>query len=238
MKREELFTPLLVACVLVAGCAAPFGVRHASPEAVHRTLTSNVLSTGDLSNSSQIILRRENLTELFDDDPEAALRTLRRRMQAGALVNDDLFTLAELSFHHAERRGGKPHFFAAAIYAYAYLFPDDALLRPDPFDPRLREAVDIYNRSLTEAFESADREYVEIAGGTYVLPFGQVEVAFDEQQLQWATGVCTNSRPRLTSRCSAFAIAIAKRESAHRWRRRPRRSKWRKRRAHSRSVRT
>jgi pimeloyl-ACP methyl ester carboxylesterase len=184
MKRWGTTFLLSTACVLAAGCAAPFGVRHASPEAVHRSLTANVLTTGELSNSSQIILRRENLVEAFDDDPETTLRTLRTRLQAGALANDDLFTLAELSFHHAERGGGKPHYLAAAVYAYAYLFPDDAALTPDSFDPRLREAVDVYNRALTETFESADG-YVTIAAGTYALPFGSIDVAFDTQQLQW-----------------------------------------------------
>jgi hypothetical protein len=108
------------------------------------------------------------------------------------VTSDDLFTLAELSFFHAERTGGKPHYLAAAVYAYAYLFPEDAAAIPDPVDPRMRQAIDLYNRSITEAFERADGEYVDIAGGTYPLPFGQLDVAFDEQQLRWGIGVCIN----------------------------------------------
>ena len=185
MKPKGLFTPILVTSVLVAGCAAPFGVRHASPRAVHRSLTSNVLTTDELSNASQIVLRRQNLVEEFDTHPEETLRTLRARMQAGALTTEDLFALAELSFFHAERKGGKPHFLAAAVYAYAYLFPQDIEKMPDVIDPRLRAAVDLYNRALTEAFASADGEHVDIAGGTYPLPFGRLEVGFDQQQLHW-----------------------------------------------------
>ena len=93
----------LIACFLVAGCAAPFGVRHASPEKVHRALTSNVLSTGELSNVSEIALHRRNLTETYRTDPEATLRTLHGELQAGRLSHDDLFVLAELSYQHALR---------------------------------------------------------------------------------------------------------------------------------------
>jgi pimeloyl-ACP methyl ester carboxylesterase len=194
MNRKRSPILLLAACVLVAGCAAPFGVRHASPQAVHRSLTSSVLTTGELSNASQIVLRRQNLIEYFDAHPAETLRTLRGRLQAGTLTADDLFALAELSFFHGERQGGKPHLLAAAVYAYAYVFPHDAAT-PDPLDPQLRCAVDIYNRALTEAFASADGEHVDIAGGTYPLPFGQIDVTVDEQQLRWGDRRLFNFSP-------------------------------------------
>lgn len=185
MTRPTTTILRLAACVLVAGCAAPFGVRHASPEAVHRALTSNVLSTGELSNSTQTMLRRQNLVESFDAHPEETLRIVRRRLQTGEANADDLFSVAELSFFHAERQGGKPHHLAAALYAYAYVFPSEANLAAGAYDPRLRAAVDLYNRALTEAFESADGRHVDVAGGSYPLPFGQIEVRFDPEQLRW-----------------------------------------------------
>ena len=178
-------------CLLLAACAAPFGVRYSSPEAVHRSLTANELSTGELSNVTQVMLRRQNLTEAFHEDPAATLLVVRKAMLTGALPHEDLYSLAELSFHYANRGGGKPHFLAAAVYAYAYLFPKN----PDAFDPRFREAIDLYNRALTEAFESADGKHVEIAAGTYALPFGQIEVGFDERQLLWGTRRLYNFSP-------------------------------------------
>jgi pimeloyl-ACP methyl ester carboxylesterase len=185
----------LTACFLIAGCAAPFGVRRASPEKVHRSLTGNVLSTGELSNFSQIALHRRNLTDAFDDDPEATLHNLQDELQAGRLSPDDLYVLAELSFHHAEGGGGKSHYLAAAVYAYAYVFPDDPQAAPPPFDPRQRVAMDLYNRALTEAFESADGEHVEIAGGTYPLPFGEIAISFDDRQLRWGRRRLTDFSP-------------------------------------------
>ncbi len=175
----------LVACLMVAGCAAPFGVRRAAPEKVHRSLTSNVLSTGELSNGSQIALHRRNLTETYRAHPEATLRSLHGELEAERLSHDDLFVLAELSYQHGSGKGGKPYFLAAAVYAYAFVFPGDRQAAPQPFDPRPRVAMDIYNRALAEAFESADGEHVDVAAGSYPLPFGVMEISFDDRQLGW-----------------------------------------------------
>jgi pimeloyl-ACP methyl ester carboxylesterase len=178
-----IFIGALVTVTLATGCAAPFGVHHASPKAVHRALTGSVLSTGELSGFSEITLRRYSLMERFDDEPEAALAMLREHAIHKGDDTQNLFALAELSFFHAERSRRKPHFLAAAVYAYAYLFPAEKTQEPDPFDSRFRLACDLYNRALTEAFKSADGERVQLAAGTYALPFGTLTVDFDESQL-------------------------------------------------------
>ena len=189
-----MFIGVLV-IITAAGCAAPFGVRHASPKAVHRALTGSVLSTGELSGFSEIALRRNNLVERFDDKPEEALAALREHVIDEADGTQDLFALAELSFFHAERSKRKPHFLAAAVYAYAYLFPAEKTKEPDPFDSRFRLACDLYNRALTEAFKSTDGERVQLAAGTYVLPFGTLTVDFDESQLLWGNRRLTDFVP-------------------------------------------
>jgi pimeloyl-ACP methyl ester carboxylesterase len=185
----------------LAGCAAPFGVRPASPEEVHRSLTANVLSTGDLSNFSRIMLHRRNLTDLFEDHPTDVLRRLHAELRAGTLSDEDLFSLAELSFHYAARKGGRPHYLAAALYGYAYVFAEDGGNAPSPFDPRLRLAMDLYNRSLTQAFKSPDSEQLDIAGGVYALPFGELEIVFDESSRRWA-------QRRLTHFTAAAELAV------------------------------
>lgn len=176
---------ILAAVLLAAGCAAPFGVRRTSPQVVHRTLTANAVSTGEISNTTEIVLRRQNLIELYAFDPATTLGILRTRLQAGDFPADDLYALAELSFHHAANGGGKPYYLAAAVYAYAFLFPTDVAAAPDPIDPRLNAAAELYDRALAEAFRAADGENVAVAAGTYPLPWGQIAVGFDEQQLQW-----------------------------------------------------
>lgn len=99
---------------------------------------------------------------------------------------DEFFALAELSFLHGENTGKKAYYLAAAVYAFAFLFPDEADTPPNAFDPRLRVAAELYNRGLAEGFASAEGTEVELRAGVYPLPFGELEVEFDPADLRWA----------------------------------------------------
>ena len=173
----------LAALVLAAGCAAgPVGVRRVDPREVHRNLTASVLTLGEPSLHSRNVLERLGLGATFDSDPVAALSDLRELALAGEEGDVD-FALAELSFLHAERHGERAWHLAAALYAWSFLFGGEP---PDPFDPRLRIAADLYNRALTEGFASADDASVELRAGTFPLPFGTLDVGFDPAALEWS----------------------------------------------------
>jgi hypothetical protein len=126
--------------LVLAACATPIQVERADPRAVESELTSNMISTGELSEPTQIVLHRQDLTERFASDPEAAITILHRIVTTGEPDPDALFALAEMSFRHAEDGGKQAYYLAAAVYAFAFLFPDDPAQRPDRFDPRLRIA--------------------------------------------------------------------------------------------------
>ena len=79
----------------------------------------------------------------------------------------------------------EPYYLAAAVYAFAFLFPDDPAQRPTGFDPRFRTACDLYNRGLTSSFVSADRSRVELRSGRFALPFGSIEIVFDPAGARW-----------------------------------------------------
>jgi pimeloyl-ACP methyl ester carboxylesterase len=96
-----------------------------------------------------------------------------------------VFALAELSFLHAERTKQRSYYFAAAIYAYAFLFPPPETPTPEPYDPRFRAACDLYNRALTAALRSPDGSYGDFKAAVLPLPFGELEVTFDPAQLTW-----------------------------------------------------
>ena len=96
-----------------------------------------------------------------------------------------MFAYAELAFKHASEGGGRPYYLASAVYAFAYLFPDDGSEAPSPFDPRYRWAVELYNLALTKAFETAGGAQVELRSGVYELPFGRLDVTFDQNRLVW-----------------------------------------------------
>jgi pimeloyl-ACP methyl ester carboxylesterase len=98
---------------------------------------------------------------------------------------DRLFALAELSFLHAGHSKDSSHYLAAAVYAYAFIFPPNAKDTPDSFDPRLRTAVDLYNQGLAQGFTEKETRQVVLKAGTYRLPFGELIVNIDPEEFRW-----------------------------------------------------
>ncbi len=172
---------LLLVLVFV-GCANPVGVRHLDAKSVHRALTSNVLTTGELSLRTRQVLDRSTETERFKKDPEATLAAFHVQLAEGS-APELLFPMAEMSFYFAERSGRKDHYLASAIYSYAWLFGHDEGTVADALDPHIRLAADLYNQSVAAVFEReksgkiADR--VLLTEGTYRLPFGEVNITID-----------------------------------------------------------
>ena len=181
--------------LLLATCAVPVTVERVDPRTVHRELTANVLTVGEESGASRNVLYRWDLTERFESDPEGALAQLHAAVAGGRAGRDELFALAELSFLHAEQTGKREYYLAAAVYAYALLFPDGAADPLYPVDPRLRVAADLYNRGLTSAFASADRSVIELRGGTRALPFGELTMELDPKWLRWGDRRLVNFVP-------------------------------------------
>ncbi|MFL5287966.1 MAG: esterase/lipase family protein [Rhodopila sp.] len=169
----------------LSGCATPIHVVRMSQRDVQRELTTNIISNSQLSSPTEIVLHRHDLWELFESDPERAMATLHGIVTSGEADPDGLFALAEMSFHHAQDSGKRSYYLAAAVYAIAFLFPDDPTRSPNKFDPDVRVASDLYNRSLTSAFASADGSRVELRSGTYELPFGKLDVTYDAATAHW-----------------------------------------------------
>jgi pimeloyl-ACP methyl ester carboxylesterase len=171
--------------VLLAGCATPIQVERVNPRNVQRELTSNVISTGQISPQTRIVLEQWDLWETYKQDPETAIAILHRAVVAGDTSPDVIFALAEMSFRYAEDTDKQPYYLAATVYAFSFLFPNNSAQKPDEFDPRVRIASDIYNRSLTSAFASADRSRVNFNSGNYELPFGTIDITFDSATARW-----------------------------------------------------
>jgi hypothetical protein len=152
-----LLAAVVFCCVAIAGCTTPVGVERVDPQAAYQERARSVLLSGALSEPTRVVLTRWDLNNRFETDPESVLATLQGRIVNGAATSDEIYALAELSFQHAERTGQRAYYLAAAVYAFAFLFPDGADASPSPYDPRLRIASDLYDRGLTLAFESADR---------------------------------------------------------------------------------
>jgi pimeloyl-ACP methyl ester carboxylesterase len=181
--------------ILLAGCATPIQVERVNASDVHRELTSNVISTGQISPETQIVLQQRGLWGLYENDPETAIAILHRTVVNSEASPDTVFALAEMSFRYAQHTDKQPYYLAAAVYAFAFLFPNDPAQRPNEFDPRVRIASDIYNRGLTSAFASADRSRVVLSSGTYELPFGTIDIVFDSATARWDNLVLSNFTP-------------------------------------------
>ena len=180
-------TLLALVAAAVAACATPVGVARIDPKRVHRELTKSVLSASDVSQFTRNVLYQQDLTRRFEDDPAGAIAALHEVVIDAHGGQDELFALAELSFRHAEDSGDRSHYLAAMAYASAFLLPPDPERRPPALDPRRRIAADLYNRGLTEGFASEDGKTVELRAGSYPLPFGSLDVTFDESKLRWGS---------------------------------------------------
>jgi pimeloyl-ACP methyl ester carboxylesterase len=160
------------------------GVRHLDPKEVHQALTVSVLSSDTLSAPTLQILNRAGLREKFQSEPDAVLSALHTGLPTAG-ESDRLYALAELSFAHASKARLQEYYLAAALYAYAFLFPMDNRASPQRFDPRTRTAFDLYNRAIAEGFTVGEDRRVVIEGGTYKLPFGEITIATAPEDLQW-----------------------------------------------------
>ena len=183
--RTATVTAMVGAALLAAACSPPITARRIDPTKAQRIMLRNELTFGELSQHTRNFVFAHDLTERFEKDPAGTLHDLHASFAAGNELREDLAALAELCLHHAERGGGQPYYLAAAAYAWAYLFPKDVELRPDRFNPRVRMACDIYNRSLTEAMKQG--KDVVLKGGAFRLPFGTLDVDFDPSSVRWST---------------------------------------------------
>jgi triacylglycerol esterase/lipase EstA (alpha/beta hydrolase family) len=188
--RFSQLAVLLTLVFFVTGCSTPIGVVRGTTQDVYYALTANVLSAGEPSSLSKQVLQRTNMVERFDADATAALAELHKSL--AALVGNELatqyrlFALSELSFYHAEQSGKSEDYLASAIYAYAFLFPEEGAPQLDPLDPRVRLAADLYNLGLVRGLAAPAGEEVVLREGKLSLPFGELDLSVDQNSFLWS----------------------------------------------------
>src|SRR5215472_13392166 len=175
----------IIVLLLSAGCETPVGVERLDASTARRELTANVLTTDELSPQARNVLRRWVLSERYDDDPAGAITALHAIATGGRGGEDEVITLAEMAYLYGEKTQQRPYFLAAAIYSFAFLFPEQRFKPPSPYDPRLRLAADLYGFGIIYAFASDDHATVEFKSGGYQLPFGTVQVVVSPSAFEW-----------------------------------------------------
>ena len=168
----------LALLVFSLGCATPVGVRRATTDEIDRLLGENALTGDTHSIVSRQFLARLTLSTLYEDDPRAALEKLRAGL-GGPDEHDRLLVLAELWFETARKSGDRGEYLAAAVCAYAYVFPSTPLAPPSPYDSRTHLVLEIYNRALSKGLALAESSrgteldpsprMIQMPFGTFVL---------------------------------------------------------------------
>src|ERR1017187_6786040 len=177
-------TALAIIALFASGCATPVGVERLDEQAAHQELNTNVLSAGKPSAYSTQLLERTALSERFKDDPEPVLAELNSGL-GRTDERDRLFALSELSFAHAEDSGNQSYYLASAAYAYAFLFPANPADAPGPYDPRLRLAVDLYNRGIALGLGTKDGKEVDLRQRQLSLPFGSLSLGINQEEFNY-----------------------------------------------------
>lgn len=175
---------LTLIVLFASGCATPVGVTRLDEQAAHRELNSNVLSTGKPSDYSTQILERSALNERFNSDPKSVLAELNSGLGKPD-ERDRLFALSELSFAYAEDSENQSYYLASAAYAYAFLFPTNPADAPGSYDPRLRLAVDLYNRGIALGLATKDGKEVDLSERQLELPFGSLSLGINQEEFNY-----------------------------------------------------
>lgn len=198
--------PLLavLAFVLFGGCAAPVSIHHTDPRSFYEQQTANVLSSYELSELTRTVLRRHDLLDRYEEETDASLKVLHDAVIGGRDGSNALFAIAEVALWRADREPSRRHYFIAAVYAYAFLFPVAEAEQPGRFDPRLRFACDVYNRALVGAFASADATRFVPETSSVDLLSGKLDVEFDANNLQWEDLQLSGFEPVGTLAVSGF----------------------------------
>ena len=166
---------LAIIALFASACATPVGVERLDEQAAHRELNANILSTGKPSEYATQLLERNALGERFDQDPARVLAELNSGLGRPD-ERDRLFALSELSFVYAEKARNRSYYLASAAYAYAFLFPPNQSEAPGQYDPRLRLALDLYNRGVALGLATDDEKEVDLGARQLSLPFGSLDL--------------------------------------------------------------
>ena len=164
--------------ILLSGCVSPIGVNRIGAQEANSSLSASVLTTGKVGTEANQFLSRLDLSERYQEDPVGTIAAIHSGLgQTDESVR--LFVLAELSFAYAQRTHNRSYFLASAAYAWQFLFPQDAELHAGRYDPRIRTAMDLYNRGVTEGLATGTGVEVDLSARTIALPYGPLQVGVD-----------------------------------------------------------
>ena len=189
--RLPSFAQIVLICsfaFIASGCSTPVSVNHVDIQTGYSLRTQSVLSVGQPSEVSKMLLRRHGKLDRFETEPDLVLAELHANLKPDD--EDRLFVLAELSFLYAERTGDRAYYLASAVYAWSLIYPGDGTgMQIPPSDPRYRLIYALYNQAIALGLAADDPDAqeheVRLQAGNYQLPFGTLEISLDESGMSW-----------------------------------------------------
>jgi pimeloyl-ACP methyl ester carboxylesterase len=178
---------LLLIAAATAGCgffSPTVGVDRAGAKAVYESLNSYALNSDELSASTREVLHSYGMTELADDDMDAAVRALHARTLADPR-RGNLFALAEMTYLRGEHRADRDDYLASAVYAWLYLFGHEDPIPASPYERRFRWACELYNAAVLRAFANPEGGNLSFDDGDRALPVGRLHVTVDRSRFPW-----------------------------------------------------
>ena len=127
LRRIGLIFGLLLT---LTACGAPVEVTRVDLRAAYQEINRTALSGDQLSEATRTVLRRAALLDSFNAYPDETIAALRAQAVATGMQWQDLYALAEMNYEQGRRTKSKTHLLAAALYAYAVLFPAAPAERP------------------------------------------------------------------------------------------------------------
>lgn len=152
LKNAFFFTLFCLSCIL-CGCQSEITVHPVSPS--ERLAYGLSLSGDGISQETSNLLANFLLYDLYEDDPQEAIRRLETIFAAEPLP-EYLAALSDISLNAGIRFSKKPddaikYFLSAALYSYAYLY---ALDNPGatPYNENRIFVIRTYNLAIGEVF--------------------------------------------------------------------------------------
>jgi len=186
---------MLLACLhFLSGCATPVGVNAVTPREAYQDAYASPLNAGALSDQAKFVLNRYDLLKKYDSEPAAAIAVLHDKA-----LHDDrgdiLYTLAEGSYLHAsqlsdsyheeEQKLAPDYFLLSALYSFYFVAGERTKQSLNIFDHRARNAVDMYNFGLWQAFATSDTEGLVLKSAERKLPVGSISISLDTSHFPW-----------------------------------------------------
>jgi pimeloyl-ACP methyl ester carboxylesterase len=137
------------------------------------------------------LLRIRALDKKFAMNPAEVLLTLDEQVKKSP-DPDAVFALAELSyltarkFERVSKKQALSLYAGTVAFSYFYLFDDSIENRTNPYDPRFRQASDLYNSALAKCIRLAQKRD-QLIGDTlhFELAGGKLDVAVRRRGLLW-----------------------------------------------------